>query len=156
MSDNTSIDIRRYRSDDLEQIARLFYETVHAVNRRDYTARQLDVWATGEINHRAWDASLLDHLTYVATEDSLVIGFGDIDVTGYLDRLYVHKDFQGRGVATAICDRLESETSARRVVVHASITARPFFEKRGYKTIKPQEVERQGIILRNYLMAKDL
>ena len=127
MSDNTSMDIRRYRPDDLEQIARLFYETVHAVNRRDYTARQLDVWATGEINHRAWDASLLDHLTYVATE--------------------------GR---TAICDRLENETSAGRVVVHASITARPFFEKRGYKTIKPQEVERQGIILRNYLMAKDL
>lgn len=94
MSDNTSMDIRRYRSDDLEQIARLFYETVHAVNRRDYTARQLDVWATGEINHRAWDASLLDHLTYVATEGSLVIGFGDIDVTGYLDRLYVHKDFK--------------------------------------------------------------
>ena len=30
-----------------------------------------------------------------------------MDADGYLDRLYVHKDYQGRGVATALCDALE-------------------------------------------------
>lgn len=28
-------------------------------------------------------------------------GFADMDADGYLDRLYVHKDYQGRGVAAA-------------------------------------------------------
>ena len=148
--------IRKYRPADCECLAELFYQTVHSINAKDYTEEQLNAWATGKAELAEWNRSFSEHYSLVAVKDGVIAGFGDIDAAGYLDRLYVHKDFQGRGVATAICDRLESETSAGRVVVHASITARPFFEKRGYKTIKPQEVERQGIILRNYLMAKDL
>lgn len=86
----------------------------------------------------------------------MIIGFGDIDETGYLDRLFVHKDFQSRGVATAICNRLEKEIETKCVIVHVSITAKPFFEKRGYKIIRPQEVERQGVYLKNYIMIKYL
>ena len=36
-----------------------------------------------------------------------LVGFGDIDKTGYLDRLFVHADYQKKGIATAICNRLE-------------------------------------------------
>lgn len=148
--------IRQYKSVDLEQIVRLFYETVYAVNIKDYTKQQLNVWATGNINFKEWDTSFLKHLTYVATEKDLIIGFGDIDETGYLDRLFVHKDFQGRGVATAICNRLENEIGVKRIIVHASITAKPFFKNRGYKVIRLQEVERQGVFLKNYIMVKEL
>ncbi len=148
--------IRQYKSIDLKQIARLFYETVHAVNIKDYTKQQINVWATGNINFKEWDTSFLKHLTCVATKKDLIIGFGDIDETGYLDRLFVHKDFQSRGVATAICNRLEKEIETKCVIVHVSITAKPFFEKRGYKIIRPQEVERQGVYLKNYIMIKYL
>lgn len=150
------MEIRRYKSVYLEQMARLFYETVHSVNKKDYSDLQLDVWASGDIDFEVWDISFRKHLSYVAVENDMVIGFGDIDDTGYLDRLYVHKDFQGRGVATAICDRLEMETPAEAVVVHASVTAKPFFEKRGYETVRGQEVLRGGIALKNYVMKKAL
>ena len=150
------MEIRPYKPIDLEQIAQLFYETVHAVNIKDYTERQVNAWATGNINLKEWGTSFLKHLTYVATEKDMIIGFGDIDETGYLDRIYVHKDFQGQGVATAICNRLENEIGTKCITVHASITAKPFFEKRGYHTIKFQEVEKQGIFLTNYIMAKKL
>lgn len=150
------MEIRRYKSTDLEQIAQLFYETVHAVNIKDYTEEQLNVWATGNIDREEWDTSLQKHLTLVATENKLIIGFGDIDETGYLNRLYVHKDFQGRGVATAICNRIENEINTKSIIVHASITAKPFFEKRGYKIIRPQKVEKQGIFLKNYVMVKSM
>lgn len=123
------MEIRPYKPIDLEQIAQLFYETVHAVNIKDYTERQVNAWATGNINLKEWGTSFLKHLTYVATEKDMIIGFGDIDETGYLDRIYVHKDFQGRGVATAICNRLENEIGTKCITVHASITAKPFFEK---------------------------
>lgn len=152
----TKMEIRQYKSIDLEQIARLFYETVHAVNINDYTEEQVNVWATGYVDLEEWDSSFRKHLTYVVTENDLIVGFGDIDETGYLDRLYVHKDFQRRGIATAICNRLESETGAECVSVHASVTAKPFFEKRGYKIVKQQEVERQCVLLTNYIMEKNL
>ena len=89
----------------------------------------------------------------VALEDGAVIGFGDIDGSGYLDRLYVHRCHQGKGVATALCDRLE-QVCAGVISTHASITAKPFFEKRGYRVIREQQVERQGVALTNFVMEK--
>ncbi len=84
------------------------------------------------------------------------MGFGNIDSTGYLDMLYVHKDYQGKKVASFICDNLEKTFNVSEITVHASITAKPFFEKRGYEVIKKQQVKRKGIFLENYIMKKFL
>ena len=84
--------------------------------------------------------------------------YGDLplDRTGYLDRLYVGRDFQGRGIATAICRRLEEQFPVERVTVCASITARPFFEGRGYRVVRSQKVLRRGVYLTNFVMEKRL
>lgn len=148
--------IREYNTKDCDEIAVLFYNTVHTVNAKDYSKEQLDVWATGEVDIEAWNQSFLEHYTLVAIEDDRIIGFGDITEGGYLDRLYVHKDFQHRGVATAICDMLEVYYPVSKVITHASITARSFFVKRGYEVIKEQQVDRNGIYLINYVMEKKL
>ena len=79
----------------------------------------------------------------------MIIGFADLAEDGYLDRLYVHRDWQGRGVATALCDALPD---AR--LTHASLTARPFFEKRGWHVVREQQVERRGVRLTNFVMER--
>ena len=147
--------LRKYSKTDCAELAELFYDTVHTVNAKDYTREQLDAWATGEINLEEWDESFQAHLTVVAEMDGKIVGFGDMDKTGYLDRLYVHKDYQRRGVATAICDALEQNTKAAEFITHASITARPFFEKRGYTVVREQQVERRGELLTNFVMRKE-
>ena len=147
------MEIRKYRHDDLEEIIALFKETVLCVNRKDYAQNQVEAWANRAEPTR-WSVSLQKHLTYVAVENGMITGFGDMDENGYLDRLFVHKDFQGMGIATAICDRLERETECGSFLVNASITARPFFERRGYNVIKSQEVEIDGVLLTNYVMKK--
>lgn len=38
-------------------------------------------------------------------------------------RLYVHKDHQGRGVATALCSALEAACPVKNFTTHASLTA---------------------------------
>ncbi len=146
--------IRKYLTTDCAEIAELFYHTVHTVNAKDYTAEQLRAWAPGTIHTEEWNRSFLAHHSLVAVVDGRIAGFGDIDPTGYLDRLYVHKDYQKMGIATAICDLLE-ENAPDQIVTHASITAKPFFEKRGYRAIKMQQVERQGIFLTNFVMVKE-
>lgn len=147
--------IRFYEPGDCAEMAQLFYDTVHAVNRKDYSPVQLNVWATGMIDLAVWNQSFISHTTLVAVQDQKILGFADMDESGYLDRLYVHKDYQGKGIATLLCDLLESMASTHSYVTHASITARPFFEKRGYKVLKEQEVERGGILLTNYVMEKN-
>lgn len=146
--------IRKYRSSDCGQLAELFYQTVHAVNARDYTKGQLDVWASGCVDLEKWNQSFLEHHTVVAVKDYVIAGFGDIDESGYLDRLYVHKDYQNQGIATAICDELEQNVRADKITTHASITAKPFFEHRGYKVVREQQVIRGGIPLTNFIMEK--
>lgn len=100
-----------------------------------------------------WNQSLQEHYSIVAVEDEVIVGFGDIDKTGYLDRLFVHTDYQGRGIATAICNQLEQAVKGN-ITTHASITAKPFFEKKGYRVVKEQQVERQGVFLTNFCMEK--
>ena len=96
----------------------------------------------------------MEHCSAIAVHDGRIVGFGDIDKTGYLDRLFVHADYQKRGIATEICDYLE-QTVQGSITTHASITARPFFEKRGYKVVKEQQAERQGIYLTYFIMKKE-
>lgn len=145
--------IREYQPADCKTLTELFYDTVHTVNAVDYTEEQLNAWATGNVDSEEWNRLLMETYSLVAIKNNIITGFGNISETGYLDRLFVHKDYQRKGVATALCDRLERVVQGK-VVTHASITARPFFEKRGYRVIKKQQVKRQGIILENFVMEK--
>ena len=146
--------LREYIPSDCAQLAELFYQTVHSVNARDYAQEQLDAWASGEVDLKAWDASFRAHGTIIAVENGKIIGFGDMDETGYLDRLYVHKDYQGQGIASAICDELERFASEKTITTHASITAKPFFLHREYCVVRKQEVLRRGVALTNFVMEK--
>ena len=118
------------------------------------TKEQLDVWADGKADLKKWNRLLQEHYSIVAVENETIAGFGDIDLTGYLDHLFVHADYQGKGIATAICDQLEQAVQGN-ITTHASITAKAFFEKRGYRVLKEQQIERQGIFLTNYVMVKE-
>ncbi|AZV55390.1 GNAT family N-acetyltransferase [Clostridium sp. AWRP] len=151
------MNIRKYQSEDCSEITQLFYHTVHSINAKDYTQEQLNVWVTAIVDKAAWDKSLTQNYTVVCEHDGMIVGFGDINNTGYLDKIFVHKDYQGIGIATAIVHNLEDYAIEHGVVLittHASITAKPFFEKQGYKVIKEQQVERDKQMLTNFVMEK--
>jgi len=114
-----------------------------------------NLWATGTIDERDWNASLSAHRTLIAELDGIIVGFADLAEDGYLDRLYVHRAYQRRGIATALCNALEAGCTVPLLTTHASITARPFFEKRGWKTVRQQTVVRQGVALTNFVMQKE-
>lgn len=50
--------------------------------------------------------------------------------------------------------RLEKLSASERFRTHASITARLFFEKRGFQVVKEQTVKRNGVEMMNYVMVK--
>lgn len=144
--------LREYVAGDLGEVAKLFYETVHFVNCADYTKIQLFAWAESCDSLKSRSERLINQRTVVAEADGKIVGFGSIDRFGELDLLYVHKDYQRQGIARAICNELEKEFP--HIKTYASVTAKPFFEKRGYAVVKQQLVERKGIKLKNYEMVK--
>ena len=149
------MELREYRKSDLKRMAQLFYDTVHAVAAGDYTLEQLNAWATGRVDEDNWHARYASSYTLLAVEGDEVLGFGNIDDSGYLDMLYVHKDHQREGIATRICDALESHCPGKAISVHASITARPFFLARGYREVRRQAVVCRGVEMVNYVMERE-
>ncbi|SCJ89915.1 putative acyltransferase [uncultured Clostridium sp.] len=151
--------IRRYESRDCNDIIKLFYDTVHTINSKDYAEDELNAWAPKDIDISLWDKSFLKNYTIVFILDNVIVGFGDINETGYLDRLYIHKDYQRRGIAKKIVDNLEcyvKKFGVDYITTEASITAKPFFERMGYKIIKEQQVEKREEYLTNYIMKKHI
>lgn len=151
--------LRRYKPIDCAIMAKLFYDTVHTINAKDYTKEQLDAWATGNIDLEAWNHSFLEHDTLIAEMDGKIVGFADMEKTGYMDRLYVHKDHQHEGIATALINELELHARKSGIFTletYASITAKPFFEKQGYTVNTENKAIRNGITLINYKMVKYL
>ena len=159
--------VRRFAEEDLEDVCRLFMGTVHTVCRMEYSREQVEAWAPpmDEPRRAQWGRSLAEHFTLVAVDDEgRVVGFGDLD-GGYLDRLYVHQDFQGQGVAKALASALEAkaaESGEAAITTHASLCAVGFFEGQGYQVKQKQTVERphpvtgQAVALENFVMEKRL
>lgn len=151
------MNIRRYSSNDCSEMAELFYNTVHFINCKDYKKAQLDAWATGNVDLKEWDKRFLKSYTVVAVDFGAIAGFCNINSDGYVDMLYVHKDYQQKHIATALlesCENYAKKNGAESFYTHASVTAEPFFKKKGYIVLRKQTVERSGIKLCNYVMKK--
>jgi putative acetyltransferase len=149
--------IRRFEPADLDEILRLFRDTVRTVNRRDYSAEQVAAWAPDAPDREAWLARLAAPWTLVAPESGVIVGFGQLRPDGRVDLLYVHADHQRRGIGRLLVERMVelAQTEAMQTLtVEASITARPFFERQGFVTVTAQQVHRRGVGFVNYLMRR--
>ncbi|MEG1555843.1 MAG: GNAT family N-acetyltransferase [Bacteroidales bacterium] len=151
--------IRKYKEADCKEIMKLFRNTVHAINAKDYNQKQLDAWAPIELNSMAWHQSLVEHYTIIVEHKEIIVGFGDLDAIGYLDRLYVHKEYQNQGIASTILSEFEKYSlhhNLHELTTHASITAKPFFIKKGFTLMAEQQVQRKEETLTNFVMRKTL
>lgn len=147
--------IREYSSDDCAEIISLFRDTVHHINAKDYTPEQLYTWAPDKIEVAKWNLSLMTSYTLVALEEKIIVGFGNVDeAVNLLDHLFVHKDYQRHRIGTALCDCLEDRLAGGNITTYASITSRPFFEKRGYTVVKELEIGQSDVKLKSYCMIK--
>lgn len=151
--------IRYYQAGDALRITRLFYETVRSVNRADYSEEQVQAWAPEVPDPESWHARMADRRTLVAEGGGEVVGFAELEEDGHLDMFYVRKDAVGRGVGSVLYRAVEREARERGIgliFTEASITARPFFERRGFRVVREQTVARRGVELKNFAMEKPL
>lgn len=147
--------LREYEQKDIDEILSLFHESVHVICKNDYSSEQLEAWSPSSLDKNKWQETLSAHRSVVVESDGKIVGFGDfVPEQNYLDRLYVKPDFIRQGIANMICDYLESFSVSGEIDVDSSITALPFFQKRGFVIQRRQEVERRGVVLVNFRMKK--
>jgi putative acetyltransferase len=152
--------IRTFKTADLEVILQLFYEVVHTTGAKYYDKEQVEAWAPKNgLDKKAWLETLSSHLTYVADEDNKIVGFGDMTTTGYIDHLYILKNYQGRGIARALLKKLEEEAhrlGLKELTLESSIMAMPLAKRQGYEVINEQRKMLRGKEFITYKMRKTL
>ena len=147
---------------DAEALRTLFVDTVKCVNLGDYTQEEVEDWASCGMDLSHW-TRMLEVADYFIVAEHPVAGMaGFVSLTEgctYLHSLFVSKDFQHVGVATALLHAVERHAASegqRCIHTEASITARPFFEHRGYRVEKAQMAKANRLRMRNYVMVKQL
>lgn len=157
---NTDFTIRIAQQSDALELMSLFQETVLHINKRDYSEAEVADWAScgNDLSHIK--DMIKAHYFIVATnQQSQIVGFSSITHQGYLHSMFIHKDFQGKGIATILLNEIERYATARgimRITSEVSLTARPFFEKRGYIVEVEQKRKANQLYLTNFWMAKRL
>ena len=154
------IKIRSFEGSDTSNLLELFHETVHHINNKDYPAEHLDAWTPAQPNLKKWKTRFKTSETIVAEVQGKIVGFGNLELSSSsIGMLYVHKDYQRQGIATALLHALEKKLKkgeSATATLEASITARPFFEKRGYHLVRENRKMLNGTEFLNFIMEKQL
>lgn len=145
--------ITKYQAENRDEVIALIKQTIKTVNKQDYSSNQVEAWA--DFNPETWAKGLENHLAVIVTLEERIVGFADMDDTGYLDHLYVHFDYQRRGVAQLLLSFLEKNHQGKTFTTYASKTAQPFFEVFGYDVIKENQLILRGETFINYYMKKE-
>ena len=150
--------IRAALQSDAVELKNLFQNTVLAINRRDYSQAEVEDWASCGDDLSNIENMIKTHYFIVAfNQQSEIVGFSSITSQGYLHSMFVHKDFQGEGIATMLLNEIEQyaiTNGIMRITSEVSLTARPFFEKKGYIVEEEQKRKANQLSLTNFWMAK--
>jgi putative acetyltransferase len=149
--------LRRYMTEDLDGVIEVFQRAIREVACRDYGPAQVAAWSKADRDD--WEPWRLTRPTWVAVRDAKIIGFSDLEADGHLDMMFVHPAHQGIGVASRLLAAVEDAARGQglsRIFTEASITARPFFERRGFIVKAQQQVAKDGETFTNYQMQKIL
>ena len=148
--------IRQAVPEDINELKALYFGTITSINITDYNADQIKAWASTAERTDSLSKKIQDQYFYVLElKDKKIAGFGSLEKSGHLDMMYVHKDFQRQGFATKLLSKIIETTKhlgIDLITVDASITAKPFFERNGFVTIKEQHVSINDVVLINYKM----
>ncbi len=152
------MNIRDYDESDLRSVAHLFTDSVHGLGWTHYDAAQCHAWAPRPPDLTAWRARLARLHTLVAEEeDGTLAGFLAYEDDAHIDLLFTAPDLARRGVASALYARAESSIAAlgaAEAYTEASLIARPFFERQGFRVVEEQVVTRNGVSFRRFAMRK--
>lgn len=123
--------IRQYIPDDAQQLADIYYYTIHNINVQDYSEDQVNAWApSSSLELTGWKKKWETITPLVALINNKIVGFAEFEPNGHIDCFYVHYEHQGVGIGSSLMNEVykkANDLNLKRVFAEVSITAKPFF-----------------------------
>ncbi|MES1923969.1 acetyltransferase [Salinisphaera sp. T31B1] len=135
----------------------VFHSAVHLIARHDYTPAQIAAWAPATLDATRWAEHMRAINPFVAECDGQVVGYADVQPSGYIDHFFVSGHHPRQGIGTQLMAALHQEAARLGLAVlsaEVSLTAQPFFKRSGFMVVEEQIVVRRGVGLPNALMQK--
>jgi putative acetyltransferase len=149
--------IRKFRPGEEMALWQLFHDTIHHVNSANYSIEQINAWAPDQVDHERWRIRINDLDPFVVEHEQQIIGYADIQPSGYIDHFFVHYQWQRRGVGTLLMQAIHAVAEQHqipRLFSQVSITAQPFFAAWGFVVEAEQIVQVRGVEMANTRMEK--
>jgi putative acetyltransferase len=157
---NDNILIKNYEEKDAIHLVYIYFNTIHKINAKDYSPDQVNAWAPiTSLETGAWIKKWQKTPPIVAMIKEEIVGFAEFEDNGHIDCFYCHHEFQGVGVGTVLINAIENKARKNnipKIFAEVSLTAKPFFEAKGFNIVKKQIVNLRGVALTNFVMEKIL
>lgn len=153
------MNFRKATISDLAEMQELFVQTIRSVCKNDYNPAQIEAWTSGAKITQRWIDVVEKQFVLLAIIQDKISGFGTLKDNNYIDFFFIHKDFQRQGIANKIFTELELEAKkhhSKIITSDVSITAKPFFEKKGFVVKIEQKNMVKGVEIINYKMEKEI
>lgn len=144
--------IRPATAADAEAVHKIVLQALRETNARDYPSSVIERLILTLPDKVA--SNLETWCAFVAIVNGRVVGTGSLNGQT-VTSVYVHPDYQGRGIATKLMDEVENAANAqsqRTLSVQSSVTAKTFYAKRDFKIVREGFFGEEPTIL----MAKDI
>ncbi|MGR3276661.1 N-acetyltransferase family protein [Acaryochloris marina NIES-2412] len=152
------MNVRCAQESDLPKLAALYRQTILVNAPEHYTHAQTQIWASFSRDADQFKQFILGVTTFVAEDDSGILGFAGIGEEGHVVSTYVRQDYLRRGVWSILMQALEQacEFKLKRLYAEASAFSLGLFQKLGFQIYDMEVVDRQGVEFQRYLVELNL
>ncbi len=133
--------IRKFQTQDAEEVSRLIIKTLRTTNVKDYSEAYIENTASHLTPNDILEKASQTHFYVICNKNSAIVGCGAIgpywgkEDESSLFNIFVLPEYQGLGIGKKIIEALENDEfflRAKRIEIPASITACEFYKKMGY------------------------
>ncbi len=154
-----NIDYREATIEDLSDITTIFRDTIRAVNKKNYSDKEIQVWSSGADDADKWTDRIKKLYFLVAEFEEQIVGFAYLKGGNYLEGIYVHKEYQRRTIGSKLLRIMESRVSINDfdiIKADSSMTSLPFFDSHYYEVVKKQKRSFKEMAFEGYLVSREL
>ena len=142
--------IRNALPKDAEAIHVVHMAAIRGLCSTHYSAAEIDAWCGGR-NPSSYLSPIREKVVLVAEVDARIRGFGQLDLKGVIEAVYVHPDHPRQGIGTALLCALEAcalRSGCAVLRLDSSLNAVGFYKAAGYRTVERYKHEiRPGVFI---------
>jgi putative acetyltransferase len=155
--------IRRPQIKDMIATQTAHQKSIYTLCSHDYTTEEIQAWGNVKYSEDIWQKTVNDDYALVVEINDKIEGIchGRIrdDGLGEIVGLYFTQKIAGKGIGRIIFGKVTNELASRgakEFIIFATITARGFYEKMGFKVVKPIKTRVRGVTIDSFEMRMSL